>query len=155
MIQRIQSVWLFIATCCIFSLFLFPYLRIMDSEGIAKDLKVTGVYQNVAGQVVQTEAFLVLTIATVLVAVLPFIIIFLYNNRKKQILVSYIAIVLILVYSFGLGQVAKNTIGGISLGPENYGIGAILPSIALLFIVLAIRGMKRDEKLIRSADRLR
>lgn len=155
MIQRIQSVWLFIATACIFGLFLFPYLRIMDSDGIAKDLKVTGVYQNVGGQVVQTEAFLVLTIATVLVGLLPFVIIFLYKNRKKQVLFAYIAIVLVLAYSYWLGQTAKNTIGNISLGPENYGIGAILPSIALLFIILAIRAIKRDEKLIRSADRLR
>lgn len=155
MIQRIQSVWLFIATVCIFGLFLFPYLRIMDADGIAKDLKATGVYQNVGGQVVQTEAFLVLTIATVLVGLLPFVIIFLYKNRKKQVLFSYIAIALVLAYSYWLGQTAKNTIGNISLGPENYGIGAILPSVALLFIILAIRGMKRDEKLIRSADRLR
>jgi len=34
-------------------------------------------------------------------------------------------------------------------------IGIYLPLIALVFMVMANRAIKRDEKLVRSADRLR
>ena len=155
MIQRIQSIWLFFATACIFSLFLFPYLQVLNPDGSSKSLKVTGIYENIAGQVVQTEPFLGLTIATVILGLIPFIIIFLYKDRKKQVMLSYIAIVLIIGFSFWLIQTAKSWLGDITLQAENYGIGIMLPSISILFIILAIRGIKKDDRLIKSADRLR
>ncbi|HEY1010008.1 MAG TPA: DUF4293 domain-containing protein [Daejeonella sp.] len=155
MIQRIQSIWLFFATASIFSLFLFPYLRVLDETGFAKDIMVTGIYQNINGQQVQTEPFLSLTIATVILGLIPFVVIFLYKDRKKQVLYSYLTVVLIIGFSFWIIQRAKGIIGNVELQPENYGIGLMLPSFAILFIILAIRGMKRDDRLIKSADRLR
>jgi hypothetical protein len=155
MLQRVQTIWLFFATAAIFSLFLFPYLQVIDADGTAKALKVTGVYQHVDGQVVQTESFLALTIATVILGLLPFVIIFFFRNRKKQINICYLAILAILGYSFWLVQTAKNVLGNVTLELGNYGIGVILPSLAILFIILALRGIRKDEKLVRSADRLR
>lgn len=155
MLQRVQTIWLFFATATIFSLFLFPYLQVLNADGSAKALKVTGVYQTAGGQVVQTEAFLGLTIATVILGLIPFIIIFYYNDRKRQIKICYFAIAAILGFSFWLVQNAKQVLGNITLQPENYGIGVLLPSLAILFIILALRGIKNDEKLIKSADRLR
>lgn len=155
MLQRIQTLWLFLATTVIFALFLFPYLQILSANGTAKAIKVTGVYENIGGQVVQTSGFIGLTIATVVLGLLPFAIIFFYTNRKKQILLCYLTIIFILGFSFWLAQSAKNVIGDIQLRFENYGIGVILPCLAILFIILALRGIRHDEKLIRSADRLR
>ncbi len=155
MLQRVQTIWLFFATVALFSLFLFPYIQVLNPDGTAKALKVTGVYQNIGGQVVQTEPFLVLTIATVLAGLLPFVIIFFYKNRKKQIIICYISILALLGYSFWLVQTAKQVLGNITLQIDNYGIGVILPSLAILFIILAIRGIRNDAKLIKSADRLR
>jgi predicted branched-subunit amino acid permease len=70
-------------------------------------------------------------------------------------MLAYIAIVLIIGFSFWLIQTAKSWLGNITLQAENYGIGIMLPSISILFIILAIRGIKKDERLIKSADRLR
>ena len=155
MLQRVQTIWLFFATAAIFSLFLFPYLQVIDADGTPKALKVTGVYQDVNGQIVQTEPFLALTIATVVLGLLPFVIIFFFRNRKKQINICYLAILAILGYSFWLVQTAKNVLGNVTLELGNYGVGVILPSLAILFIILALRGIRKDEKLVRSADRLR
>ena len=66
MLQRIQSVWLFLATGALFALMLFPYLQIIDINGAPKVFKATGIYESVNGQVVQTKSFLALTVATVL-----------------------------------------------------------------------------------------
>lgn len=155
MLQRIQSVWLFLATACIFSLFLFPYLQYLNADGTSSSLKVTGVYSNVAGQVVQTQDFIPLTIATVILGLIPFLAIFDFRNRKRQKQLCYLTVILILGYSFWLVQTAKGVIGNISLNTENYGIGVLLPSLAILFTILALRGIKNDEKLLKSADRLR
>lgn len=155
MLQRVQTVWLFFATAAIFSLFLFPYLQVLNADGTAKALKVTGVYQDLNGQVVQTEPFLALTIATVVLGLLPFVIIFFYRNRKRQINLCYLTILAILGFSFWLVQTAKSVLGEVTLQFGNYGIGVILPSLAILFIILALRGIRNDEKLVRSADRLR
>ena len=151
MLQRIQTVWLFFSTVAVFSLFLFPFVQVTDAAGTTK----TGVHQTINGQVVQTEPFLVLTIVTVIMGLIPFAIIFLYKNRKKQIMASYLAIAAILAYSFWLVQTVKQVSGNIALEFNNYGVGIILPSLAIFFLILAIRGIRRDEKLIRSADRLR
>ena len=155
MLQRIQTIWLFLATAAIFCLFLFPFIQFIDADGTAKVLKATGVYQSLNGQVVQTKPFLALTIATVILGLVPFAIIFFYRNRKKQITICYITILLILAYSFWFVQISKQEIGGITLDFQNYGLGVILPSLAILFVILALRGIRNDEKLIKSADRLR
>lgn len=155
MIQRIQSVWLFLATTAIFALFLFPYVQVLNADGTGKAIKVTGVYENINGQVVQTEPFLALTIATVILGLLPFAIIFFYKERKKQITWSYITILLILAFSFWTAQTAKSVAAGIDLELQNYGLGVALLPIAILFIILALKGIRKDENLIRSANRLR
>ena len=38
---------------------------------------------------------------------------------------------------------------------SNYGIGIILLSVSILFVVLAQKAIQRDDKLVKSADRLR
>ena len=154
MIQRIQSIWFFLATITFYSLFLFAYIHFSEN-GVAKALKVTGVYENRAGEVVSTQDFLGLTIATALIGILPFIAIFLFRDRKRQITVAYIAIIAILGHFFWLYQTTKTAMGDFQLQPENYGIGIFLPSITILFLIFAIKGIRKDEKLIRSTERLR
>ncbi|MBE7179251.1 MAG: DUF4293 family protein, partial [Mucilaginibacter polytrichastri] len=34
-------------------------------------------------------------------------------------------------------------------------VGAFLPTLAILFLILAIRGVRKDQALLKSADRLR
>jgi hypothetical protein len=155
MLQRIQTVWLFLASVAILLLFLFPFIQFVDFDGTAKVVKATGLYQNMNGQVVQTHSFIALTISTVIVGLMPLVIILFYKERKKQISLCYVTILLVLAYSFWLVQTAKGEMGTITAQLQNYGIGVILPSLSILFIILALRGIRHDEKLVRSADRLR
>ena len=155
MIQRIQSVWLFLASLAIFLLFLFPYIQFTDPAGIAKAIKITGLYKYTGTEVVLEQAFTILTIGTVLVAFIPVAIIFFYKDRKKQLTYCYIAIVIILAYSFWLVETAKDVIGDLQLQMQNYGLGVLLPSLSILFLVLATKGIRKDDRLVRSADRLR
>lgn len=155
MLQRIQSVWLFLSAVSLLALFLFPYIQVLNADGTGKAIMITGIQENVNGQAVQTESYTALTITTVIIAVVPLAAIFFYRDRKRQIAMCYLGIILILGYSFWLVQVAKNASAGSTLGWQNYGLGIILPSLSIFFIILALRGIRRDEKLIKSADRLR
>jgi hypothetical protein len=77
-----------------------------------------------------------------------------FKDRKKQLLfgkINYLAILLSIVFimmdvTFIAEQLSVQ---------ENYYIGAFLPVAALPFIFLANRAIKKDEKLIKSLDRLR
>jgi hypothetical protein len=155
MIQRIQSLWLLLASLAIFALFLFPSLQLHLADGAARSIKVTGVYETRAGQLVQTESFILLTIATVIVALLPLVVIFFYKDRKVQTLFCYLVIVILIGYGYWLARAAKGVPGNVISGIGDFGIGAILPSLSIIFVLLARNGIRNDEKLVRSADRLR
>ena len=155
MLQRIQSVYLFFAAILLFALFLFPVVHNVYVNGIPSTVKVTGIYQDAAGQQQQTTPFTTLSIVTTIVAFVPLIVMCLYKNRKKQITYCYVAILCIIAYSFWLSQMVKNAVGDIQLRTDNLGIGMFLSSISILLLILAAKSIQRDEKLVRSADRLR
>lgn len=155
MIQRVQSIYLLLASIALFALFMFPIAHDVLINNLPKTIKITGVYEIIDGQQVQTLSFLVLTIVNVIIALLPLVIIFLYKERKKQIALCYGLVLVIIGYSFWMAQTIKSVSESASIGAANYSIGALLPSVAVLMAILAVRGIRKDEKLIRSADRLR
>jgi len=155
MIQRIQSVWLLLASLAIFALFFFPLAHGVYIGGAAKTIKVDGVYQDINGHLLRTVSFLPLTIVAVIIGILPLIIIFLFKDRKLQIALSYSFMLVLIGFSFWMSQTVKGIAEGVTFGTNNMGIGIFLSSVSIVFTLLAIRGMKGDEKLIKSADRLR
>ena len=155
MLQRIQSIYFLLASLALYALFLFPLVHNVYVDGKPVSLMVTGVYQDVNGQASHTQFFIALTIATAIVGLIPLIIIFLYKNRKQQILLGYITMLIIFGHTFWMAQEVKQIMGDAQIDTRNAGIGILLSTISLAFIVLAIKAIQRDEKLIKSADRLR
>ncbi|MES2429166.1 MAG: DUF4293 domain-containing protein [Bacteroidota bacterium] len=155
MLQRIQSLYLLAAGLVIGALYLFPLVHNVYVNGKPLTIMVTGIYQDVNGQSTHTETFMLLAIATALVALLPLALIFLYKNRKLQINLCYLLMLLIIGYSYWVSQTVKAVIDGALLNMSNYGIGILLVSLSLLLIVIAQKSIQKDEKLVRSADRLR
>jgi uncharacterized membrane protein YiaA len=155
MLQRIQSIYLLLAGLSIFALFLFPLVHSANVDGKFLTIMVTGVFQEVNGQQTHTQFFTALTAATAVAGLVPLIIIFLYKNRKQQIALCYSAILVIIGYSFWMAQTAKGVMGGIQIDTHNWGIGLLLSTISILFIIFALKAIQRDEKLVKSADRLR
>ncbi|HTN22322.1 MAG TPA: DUF4293 domain-containing protein [Pelobium sp.] len=153
MIQRIQTIYLFLASLALYALYLFPIVNILSAFG-AKKIMVTGVYEVINNQVAQTEPFTLLTIATAILGLIPIVLIFLFKNRKRQATLIYVDVVLVIGFSFWLAQTIKGATGK-TLEISDYSIGAGLTSVAILFLILAAKGVLRDEKLVKSADRLR
>ena len=144
-----------LSSIAILLLFLFPYIQFTDPAGFSKAVKITGLFRHTGTEEVLEQSFTLLTIGTVLVALVPIAIIFFFKDRKKQLSLCYVAMVILLAYSFWLVQTAKGVIGDLELQMQNYGLGVLLPSVAILFIVLATKGIRRDDRLVKSADRLR
>jgi hypothetical protein len=155
MIQRLQSVWLLLASLSIFALFIFPIAHNVYVGPIPKTIFIQGVYIDMGGHLQRTVSFLPLTIVAVIVGLLPLIIIMLYKNRKQQLALCYSFILVIIGFSFWMSQTVKDVVEGFILHANNYGYGMVLSSVSIIFVLLAIRGIKNDEKLIKSADRLR
>ncbi len=155
MLQRIQSVYLLLAGLVMFSLFLFPVVHNVPVGGTLSTIKVSGVYQDVSGVLTQTQSFVFLIAGTAIVGLLPIILIFLYKNRKKQMALVYGCLLLIIGYSFWMEQTVRSVTDNLNLNTNNFGIGALLSSVSIVLLILAAKAIQRDEKLVKSADRLR
>lgn len=138
MLQRIQSIWLLFAAAFDAVTFRFPFY--------IGDWSRDTIYQLVDLDARTTIWF---TILTVLSAVLAIVTIFLYRNRKLQLRLTYLGIfitaVLLTLYFVEIAHFNTGTIA----------LWAIFYFAILICFILAARGILKDEKLIRSMDRLR
>lgn len=157
MIQRIQTLWLLLASLTLFLLFLLPYAQYSDNLGISYVLKITGQYKHVANQNIVESTFILKTIGLVITALIPFLLIFNYKNRKRQKSLIYGSFLLVFLFTIWLFLSTKNILAEINqqLGISNLAIGSLLLPLSILFLFLALKGIINDEKLLKSADRLR
>ena len=94
---------------------------------------------------------IMLMVATIATATLAFLAIFLFKNRKLQIKVVVASLVLSLITLALYYWQSKSFIAAES----NYTLTAILPISIPVWLVLASKGIYKDQKLIKSLDRLR
>jgi uncharacterized membrane-anchored protein len=141
MIQRIQSLWLFLAALCAVLTYKFSFY---SGNQTGADNKV-GFKELTA-----SSNFILLITTAILVAGCVFII-FLYKNRKQQLWLTIGAAILsvinIIIY---YGQTRK-----FIPDQSNFDLSAIVSFIIPVFLILAARGIWKDEKLVKSLDRLR
>lgn len=139
MIQRIQSIYLAIATVLQGLLFAFPFASAeKTTEGAFIDGELD-LYDN--------GGLLTLSIIGILVAAFC---IFLYNNRPLQMKISMAGILLSIAQLAVAAYFAFGT--GVSTA---IGIGFFLPILTVILYFLAYRGIKSDEDLVKSSNRLR
>lgn len=139
MIQRIQSVYLLLASLVGSSLFALPFASgPVKSEGVLAD-GYLNINDNIA-----------LIILTVLVVLLSFVTIFLYNNRKLQMNLGKLNI-LITAGLFAFAAYLFYTIQSIA----TVGGGLFMPVLVMILIILANKGIQKDDKLVRDSNRLR
>lgn len=138
MLQRIQSVWLLLAAVFCAITFRFPFYSgdwIKDNFLFVIDLNA--------------KTTIWFTILTVLDAVLAFITIFLFYNRKLQLRLTYLGTFLTAMLLTLYFLEMKNFIGG------NITVWVIFYFAILACYIFAARGILKDQKLIKSLDRLR
>jgi len=154
MIQRIQSVFLFLAFLSTSLLFVFPIADFVYPEGKFV-LYITGLYQAEGEMIVKTFNTIAMIILTAASALLSIITIFRYTDRKQQIKLGRLNLIL---YAALLVLLLVNIDKANNIQPQavkSYSFGIVLPVISLIFIWMANKAIKKDEDLVRSADRIR
>ena len=141
MIQRIQSIWLLLAAASAFFAYTLP-------------LYVGKLADNTERTFLMGEKLLlvVLLIGTGLLALLT---IFLFKNRKLQfklcILGVFLSVGMIALEYFFVEAFKKENL----IVSGTYQLGALLPILMVILFIFASRSIYRDEKLVKSVDRLR
>ena len=129
MLQRIQTIWIILAV-----------LGALFLNLTAQDFDVLG-------------GNLLINISTVLLILLGLLSIFSFKNRKRQILLNNISIFINALLICFLIYWLQNLSGGIQF-PEK-GIEPVFSVIAIVCLLLANVYIKKDERLVKSVDRLR
>ena len=138
MIQRRQTLFLLMASAAALLSFMFPFLTGKElSKNIISDISLKAGSRFVI--MVLTGASLVLSTA----------IIFLYKNRKQQmqlcLLGILISVLIIVFYILEMGKISKATLA----------LSCIFPFAILAGYVIGYRFIHKDEKLIKTLDKLR
>jgi hypothetical protein len=155
MIQRIQSVYLAITTILSLIIMKGDYLNFIDKSGISFKLSFIGIFKEAVGQNHELiEKVLSLSAILILIPVISLVTIFLYKKRNIQLVFNIILIMLI------LGLIVTSGISSsfiISKFRAEFipGIKMIVPVLMLVLSILAYRGIKKDDLLVKSYDRLR
>jgi membrane-bound ClpP family serine protease len=134
MIQRLQSLWLLAASACAFLSFKVPFYGGYDQ---ARYIPVTALTGNIVLMV------------TSVIGGAALIAIFLYKDRKVQFRITLITLLLsilnIVLYFIEIEKFAQG----------NLALTSVVTFAIPVFIFLAVRGIRKDEKLVKSLDRLR
>ncbi|KAF0195311.1 MAG: hypothetical protein FD166_3027 [Bacteroidetes bacterium] len=157
MIQRLQSLYLAIAAAAIAIAFFFPIITYLNDAQIWLEIYLKGIKDNSSPQLgINGSMLLPLQVMAVLSIILAVTAIFLFKNRKSQMKLVRLGIVLVLVeialiFFYYANMLAKVS----STVPDFNHAGIYLLLVSLVMFVLANRGIMKDDKLVRAADRLR
>ena len=159
MIQRIQSLFLLVIALSGVIFLFTPILEIINYERFYT-MDAFNVFEMENNVKKPLKSNIGLAVMSIIITLLSGIIIFLYKNRPLQIKLSKFLILLLaleLAALFFYSDAAKSfltdpTEEQVSI---SYKIGVVIPIISLIFAYLTIRFIKKDDELVRSADRLR
>ena len=130
MIQRVQSLFFFFsAICCITIVYTFPVLQNKTTSYLLKE------------HFADARLFVFLSAALSLFAIFQF------KKRKVQQLIASIARLMITIAFFLIVFLHRNE--------EVFGIGLMLLVIPFISLIAANFFIKKDEKLVKSSDRIR
>ncbi|MDD4631302.1 MAG: DUF4293 domain-containing protein [Proteiniphilum sp.] len=150
MLQRIQTLFLLLAAAAMLVASVTP-LAFFIYEGDKVTLEAMGVYldgtlnDSTWGQFALGMVSSVLSLITV----------FLYKQRMLQIRLSVFNVLLMIGFYLYFGFIIYKLLPMETLEFQKVGVGIIMPMIALILTILAIRNIGADEALIRSLNRLR
>lgn len=136
MLQRIQTVYLFLAA--------------LVNGGL---IFVIDLGQDINANEIFVDDYSWLLLMFLASAITSLITIFMFKNRKLQFVLGRLNIILNFVILGVFVYWSLSVPGEIDISEK--GIGMLLPIISIVLLVLANKAIKKDEALVKSADRLR
>ena len=133
-LQRIQTIYLLFVFLIQLAGFIFLPHRLLYS-----------------GVSVEVDQSYILLISNLLLIVVPFWNIFQFRNRKRQFVLNRVLLLIT------LGVLLNQCIGYFNLDSKESHqlLACVVHMLTIIFLSLSNKAIKRDEDLVRSADRLR
>ena len=154
MIQRIQTVYLFIALILLVLMFFIPYAELLASNEKIYYLYFDGIKILDAENHKTVYSAIPLFFLIFFITMICFISIFLFKKRILQIRLCIFNILLMLGMEGLIFFYAFNAKGKLD-AIIHFNFPVVLLAFSVILTYLAFRGIKKDEKLIRSYDRIR
>lgn len=153
MLQRIQTVWALLAAVCAALTFKFAFysgnMPVGTYGHVFREVKAVPVINIGKDSASAGSSLILIVTAFLIIGIL--INIFNFKARKKQFWISivlFLASLLNIFLYYWKSGVPPFTEG-------SYSLGAIFALAIPVFLLLTTRGIRKDEKLVKSADRLR
>ena len=140
MIQRQQTLWLILATITAFLSFQFPFVTGKETVANSSALQET---------VIDAGSNMFLLLLTGASIVLSLITIFQFKDRKLQLKLCLVGIILSVII------IVLYIISYTKLVSPVPALWCILPFATLIGYIMAYKGVRNDERLVKSLDKLR
>ena len=154
MIQRIQTLYLLIIAA-LMAVTLFSGLAWFAGDAGEFGLYAFGL-KTAEGELVQSTVYMGVLLA--LACALPLVTIFLFKRRLVQIRLCAVELVLLIGAGAMMGiyfYLCNRYFADSEFYSHTLKISLVFPLVCLVFDLLALRAIFRDEKLVRSLDRIR
>jgi hypothetical protein len=142
MLQRIQTLWTLLAAACAvltLKLSFFSGNKMIGNPAAPTFYRVTA------------TSNIILLILTVAIIVAGFVNIFNYKNRKLQFRITLLLALISLIDLFLFYRETTE----FRPGEGNFNLTCLLTLAIPFFLILAARGISKDEQIVKGADRLR
>lgn len=140
MIQRIQSIWLLLAGLAAAAMLKFPLWK--------------GRIVNVEDKVMTGSSYLPLFLLIVVTALVGFGTIFFFKDRKTQKALCILGM-LLSIFILVLEYTRATSLQSTAAYEGAWQLSAALPIVLFVLFVMARSGIRKDEKILRSLDKLR
>ena len=136
MIQRVQTIWLLLASACAFLTMKFAFYFI-------------GAHSDMPSDQFNATNNMILLVLTSILGTLCLFTIFVFKQRKLQLWLAVLGIIISGLNIFLYFNSKKNYSGG------GLALTSVFAFLIPVFLILAARGIYKDQKLLKSMNRLR
>jgi len=150
MIQRIQSLYLLIAGIIVLVMYKMPVAVFTGSDLIYNLYACHILHPSTGASVINVVPMAVLPVLSMF---LSFFALLKFKNRSFQMKLGKLNIIVLVallavqvIYFIRIEQL---------IGEGNPGFSAIVPLVSILLILMANKAIKKDDNLVKSADRIR
>jgi len=154
MLQRIQTVFLLLSSFAIASLFFIPIVKLMG-VGEAYCLDFNGIFNMLNAEKVEINTITVLILLSI-IQIISLLSVIVYKNRVMQIRLIVFNILLLIgliILAYFISFQASKDLGTKVLVYSS--AVTYIPVVSIIFYLIAIRSIRKDEKLVKSYDRIR
>lgn len=155
MIQRAQSIYLFLVVVLMSFFLIFPIAILVTDQSVSLRLYSYGLKKIQNEENLHLMSTLPVLILAIVISIINFYNIFLFKKRTAQMrlcvynILLMIGLVVLTFYYFRFAYKSYN------IAYHHFKIAAILPVLCIVLNIMAFSGIRRDELLVKTYERLR